>query len=482
MISPLDPKTRIAEWLACLQHSGYRVTKPRRVVVEILAESDRALDAAEIYAQARGIYSSLGLVSVYRTLERLETLGLVQRVHHPDGCQAFIAGFTGHQHLLICQSCGKAEFFEGDDPMFPNRKTFTDLAPRSYEVIIQDDLGCTITQTITITEPTELVAGIADSTPETCLGDADGTVTLQVNGGTPPYEFAVNSSDPADFAPNPSQFFDNLAGGDTYVIFVRDSQGCETNVIVPVGIGVDLMPEAIVTYGCEGIFPNNSVEVAVQDTGQYPFLLFALDPVDPTDAITAQATDVREWGDLVAGDHTVYIYHQNGCTTSVDFTIDAYDPLTLGVVKTAANEITATATGGYGGYEYFFNNVSYGSDNVYTANQDETVTVRVVDLRGCEAVVAFPFDFTGMLDIPNFFTPDGDNMNDFWYPRNRDFFPNIEVIIYDRYGRVVARLDQVSKWDGNYDGKPVPTGDYWYVVNANDKEKQQYVGHFTLYR
>ncbi|MCX2720386.1 T9SS type B sorting domain-containing protein [Lentiprolixibacter aurantiacus] len=375
-----------------------------------------------------------------------------------------------------------SEFFEGDDPMFPNRKTFTDLAPRSYEVIIQDDLGCTITQTITITEPTELVAGIADSTPETCLGDTDGTVTLQVNGGTPPYEFAVNSSDPADFAPNPSQFFDGLTGGDTYVIFVRDSQGCETNVIVPVGIGVDLMPEALVTYGCEGIFPNNSVEVVVQDTSQYPLLLYALDPMDPTDAITAQAGDVRQWGDLAAGDHTVYIYHQNGCTTSVDFTIDAYDPLTLEVVKTAANEITATATGGYGGYEYFFNSVSYGSDNVYTSNQDETVTVRVVDLQGCEAVMSFPFDFTGMLDIPNFFTPDGDNNNDFWFPRNRDFFPNIEVIIYDRYGRVVARLDQVSKWDGNYDGKPVPTGDYWYVVNANDKEKQQYVGHFTLYR
>ena len=35
---------------------------------------------------------------------------------------------------------------------------------------------------------------------------------------------------------------------------------------------------------------------------------------------------------------------------------------------------------------------------------------------------------------------------------------------------------------GTYEGKELPTGDYWYVVNANDKEKQQYVGHFTLYR
>ena len=82
------------------------------------------------------------------------------------------------------------------------------------------------------------------------------------------------------------------------------------------------------------------------------------------------------------------------------------------------------------------------------------------------------FDFTGMIEVPNFFTPNGDNENDFWAPNNRDFFPNIEVVIYDRYGRVVAKLDNVSEWDGTYESKEVPTGDYWYVVNANDEEKQ----------
>jgi len=47
-------------------------------------------------------------------LEKLEELGLVQRVHRPSGCQAFIAAFSGHQHLLICQGCGRVEFFTGD--------------------------------------------------------------------------------------------------------------------------------------------------------------------------------------------------------------------------------------------------------------------------------------------------------------------------------------------------------------------------------
>ena len=375
-----------------------------------------------------------------------------------------------------------SEFFEADDPMFPNRKTFTDLSPRSYDIIIQDDLGCTITQTVTITEPMPLVAGIGTSKPETCLGQEDGSVTIQVVGGTAPYEFALNSSDDLDFAPNPSQTWNNLKGGETYVIFVRDAMGCQTNLVVPVGVGVDLQPEAVIQYGCEGIFPNNTATIELQDEGELPKLLFALDPADPTDAVTAQAGTQRSWGDLDPGDHTAYIYHENGCTTFVDFTIDAYEPLTLDAVKSGMNEITANATGGFGGYEYFFQGESYGSVNVFTVNQDSNITVKVVDSQGCEATMVFPFDFTGMLEIPNFFTPDGDNMNDFWYPRNREFFPNLEVKIYDRYGRVVAILDQVKKWDGTYDGKEVPTGDYWYVVNANDKEKQQYVGHFTLYR
>jgi Fe2+ or Zn2+ uptake regulation protein len=56
-------------------------------------------------------------VTVYRTLEKLEELELVQRVHQPSGCQAFIAAFSGHQHMLICQGCGRVEFFSGEQDM-----------------------------------------------------------------------------------------------------------------------------------------------------------------------------------------------------------------------------------------------------------------------------------------------------------------------------------------------------------------------------
>jgi Fur family ferric uptake transcriptional regulator len=101
-------------WLERLHANGYRLTAPRQAVVEILASSHRVLSPLDVYELARSRYSGLGLVTVYRTIEKLEELDLLQRVHQPSGCQGFVASFSGHQHLLICQRCGQVEYFGGD--------------------------------------------------------------------------------------------------------------------------------------------------------------------------------------------------------------------------------------------------------------------------------------------------------------------------------------------------------------------------------
>lgn len=106
---------RIDAWLDLLQGSGYRLTGPRRAVVEILARSEFALNPTQIFIEARQHYANLGLVTIYRTLEKLEELDLVQRVHQPDGCHSYIAAGNGHEHLIICQKCNRAEYFSGDD-------------------------------------------------------------------------------------------------------------------------------------------------------------------------------------------------------------------------------------------------------------------------------------------------------------------------------------------------------------------------------
>lgn len=102
-------------WLDSLVESGYRLTGARRAVVETMAASRFTLNPTQVFLEAHQRYPRLGLVTVYRTLEKLEELSLIQRVHMKNGCHSYIASATGHQHILICQKCGRVEFFSGDD-------------------------------------------------------------------------------------------------------------------------------------------------------------------------------------------------------------------------------------------------------------------------------------------------------------------------------------------------------------------------------
>ena len=105
----------VENWLKVLSDNGYRLTDSRRAVVEIVNDSSRAMTPLEVFDSARSSHPELGLVTVYRTLEKLEELHLIQRVHQPAGCQAFISARQGHQHMLLCQRCGQVTYFEGDD-------------------------------------------------------------------------------------------------------------------------------------------------------------------------------------------------------------------------------------------------------------------------------------------------------------------------------------------------------------------------------
>lgn len=104
----------VSDWLESLKKNGYRLTESRRAVVETLGRSQRILAPWDVFEQARQRYPGIGLVTVYRTIEKLEELGCLQRVHQPSGCQGFVAIATGHQHLIICEKCGAVRFFSGD--------------------------------------------------------------------------------------------------------------------------------------------------------------------------------------------------------------------------------------------------------------------------------------------------------------------------------------------------------------------------------
>ncbi|WP_069859212.1 T9SS type B sorting domain-containing protein [Arenibacter sp. NBRC 103722] len=358
---------------------------------------------------------------------------------------------------------------------FDTVNTFTDLAPGNYTVIAQDINGCFEQLRYTIIEPA-IITAVPTTTPEICIGSEDGTISLIISGGTAPYSTSINSTTDSDFVLDRT-LFTNLAAG-TYAIFVKDAQDCMINMAVTIDPGVNLNAIATPIYECTGNIPNNTIDLVLEDPTVAPDVMYALDSTDPNDMVLEP-----NFTNIAPGAHYIAIAHVNGCVLTIDFEIENFEPLVLTLAPGNINEISAVATGGQQEYTFYFNDKDNGTDNTHYITETKTHIVRVVDENGCEAIAEIFMEFID-IEIPNFFTPDGDGQNDFWRPLNVDQFPKISIKIYDRYGRVVCEFGLSHKgWDGIYNGKRLPTGDYWYVVKPNNvEEDREFVGHFTLYR
>jgi len=99
--------------LHALAEAGYSDTASRRAVVDVLCSSRTGVTPADLFARGRRAHAHLGQVTVYRTLEILEHLGLVRKLHREDGCSSWVVTSATHGHHVICRSCGTAVEFEG---------------------------------------------------------------------------------------------------------------------------------------------------------------------------------------------------------------------------------------------------------------------------------------------------------------------------------------------------------------------------------
>ena len=105
----------LLEWKTTLRQHGYRVTQPRLEVMKIVAASKVPLTPQDVYHESLVLDSPPGIASVYRTLEMLEELGLIQQIHQPGGCHGIWPAVDGHKHLLLCRACGQMQVIEGNE-------------------------------------------------------------------------------------------------------------------------------------------------------------------------------------------------------------------------------------------------------------------------------------------------------------------------------------------------------------------------------
>ncbi len=105
----------MVNWKRRLTQAGYRVTRSRRAVMRVLEEAETPLTPEQVLERGRGHHGTLGLVTVYRTLDLLVELRLARLIHRRGGCHAYLLASPGHHHAVVCQRCGRAIEFAGGE-------------------------------------------------------------------------------------------------------------------------------------------------------------------------------------------------------------------------------------------------------------------------------------------------------------------------------------------------------------------------------
>ena len=95
--------------LAALDRSDFRVTEPRRAVAQLVADQLGHFSAADLIAEANARRLDVGRATIFRTLDVLADLDLVERIDLPSGEHAYVACEPSHHHHVVCSRCGRSQ-------------------------------------------------------------------------------------------------------------------------------------------------------------------------------------------------------------------------------------------------------------------------------------------------------------------------------------------------------------------------------------
>ncbi len=344
-----------------------------------------------------------------------------------------------------------------------------------------------------------------------CISTAE--VTLQVGTGESINAFLELCDDLGDdgvdtfnlaFASNqimeglPSQFLlsyhetyeDALLGMNALPFFYSNTQPYHQIIYVRVRNGNDCYGIGEVELSVlpsPKLQPNEEVFYCVNTFPEFITLEAGLLEDNPNDFTYTWSTGATTPSIQVnqTGVYTVEVNRLNWCEKTRTITVSPSNVATIAAVEISEvsenNTVTIFATG-EGSYEYALDDISgpYQQSNIFENIPPGVYTLYVRDSQGNCGIVTEQISVVG---YPKFFTPNGDGDNDRWTLKGfATPFPfTAEVNIYNRYGKLITTLNRSNlEWDGNFNGKKLPSDDYWFVATLEDG--RSFNGHFALVR
>ncbi|MGR3810203.1 beta strand repeat-containing protein [Jiulongibacter sp. NS-SX5] len=253
------------------------------------------------------------------------------------------------------------------------------LAAGTYSVTVTDANSCTATASVTITEPTALVASISGSTNLSCNQSGDGAITLQVTGGTVGSGYTYSWSNSTT-----TQDLSSLAAG-TYSVTVTDANSCTATASVTI-----TEPTALVAS------INSSTNLTCNQSGDGAIDLQVTGGTvgsGYTYSWSNSAT-TQDLSSLAAGTYSVTVTDANSCTTTASVTITEPALLTATVSSTTnlicygvnTGSIELTVNGGTSDFQYLWSNGSHTKD--ISSLAAGTYSVTVTDANSCTATAS----------------------------------------------------------------------------------------------
>src|SRR5690349_16062602 len=93
--------------ISALDDAGYRLTGPRREVTELIAAREGHFTAADLVTDARVRRLAIGRATIFRALDLLAELKLLERLDLPEGEHAYVTCEPAHHHHVVCSECGR---------------------------------------------------------------------------------------------------------------------------------------------------------------------------------------------------------------------------------------------------------------------------------------------------------------------------------------------------------------------------------------
>jgi Fur family transcriptional regulator, ferric uptake regulator len=94
--------------IRALDAAGYRVTSPRRSLADVVSALDGHFTASDLAVAARRRGLRIGRATLFRSLDVMIEIGVVERLDLPSGDHAYVACAPAHHHHVVCSRCGRA--------------------------------------------------------------------------------------------------------------------------------------------------------------------------------------------------------------------------------------------------------------------------------------------------------------------------------------------------------------------------------------